>query len=192
MRFGMPAPRWRLRGLEGGVRVARPERLAGIEVPLTDAQAAAIEAIHIRIYTPEPRGVTLKVNGRKAGQQASAKLEAGWQTATIPVEAGRFTEGENFIAFELGRGKDAAVAWIQLGGEPSAARIASPVRYEAGAPSSDDSDDSGDSGESKAAPGGDDGDGDDDDSGAEAAGSAASGEDTDSASGEDDDGPGRA
>ena len=115
LRFGLPALRWSLRQERDGVRVAVPDRLAAVEVPVTAAQAAA-RVLYLRVHAPAAGRIGVKINGRKAG---GAKLVAGWQTVAMPVEEGRLAPGESFVTFEIAgmrRGKEPAIEWLQIGG----------------------------------------------------------------------------
>jgi arylsulfatase A-like enzyme len=129
-RFGLPHPRWRLVQRRDGVRVAVADALASLDLPLTDAQAAAA-ALTMRLWAPEPRRLTVKVNGRKAGGPGSIDLAAGWQTVTVAVAAGRWHPGENQVVLETGgrrtrgvRDHRLALAWLRVGAAPGPAAVA--------------------------------------------------------------------
>ncbi len=106
-RFGLPAPRWTLRAVRDGERAAIPERLASLDLPLTEEQAtdakdgAQGSLIVMRVWAPQPRTVGVKINGRKADETAgSVQLEAGWQTVAVGVAKGRWQAGENQLVLE--------------------------------------------------------------------------------------------
>lgn len=133
LRFGMPELRWTLRQERDGVGVAVPERVASLEVPLTEAQAAA-GVMYLGVHAPARRRLALKIDGRKAG---AVELAPGWQIARVDVPEERLTAGESFVALETAGGEPPAVAWIQVGGGapgsdapvgPAAMRA--PARYE--------------------------------------------------------------
>ena len=113
-RFGVPVPRWHLGQLVDGQRAAIADRLASLEIPLTEEQAAATE-LTLRVHGSDKQSLGLRINGR-AGKHSSAALVAGWQTVAIPIEAGRLAAGENQLVFETRGGKaPIALAWARLG-----------------------------------------------------------------------------
>ena len=115
-RFGMPAPRWRLGQDVDGVRAAVADRLASLEIPLSAEQAAAVTFVTARVHGSDRQRLTLKVNGRRPGKDASVELVSGWITVAIPVGRGYFTEGENQLVIETSGGKgSAAFAWLRIG-----------------------------------------------------------------------------
>jgi arylsulfatase A-like enzyme len=115
-RFGVPVPRWRLGQVVDGERAAVADRLAVLEVPLTDEQARGITFVTARVHGADDQRITLKVNGRKPGKLASAELVAGWITVAIPIARGYFTAGENQLVLETsGARGNVAVQWIRLG-----------------------------------------------------------------------------
>lgn len=115
-RFSMPAPRWRLGQDVDGERAAIAERLVALEVPLTAEQARGITFVTARVYGADRQHITLKVNGRKPGKDASVELVAGWITAAIPVARGYFGAGENQVVLETTGAKgNIAVAWMRFG-----------------------------------------------------------------------------
>jgi len=115
-RFGQPTPRWQLGKVIDGERAAcRPS-------------ASPRSTCHCRTSKSRPRrsrcactarpkqSVTVKVNGRKPGKQATVKLEAGWQTVALQVDPGHLGVGENQLTFETTGGKSRiAVAWLRIG-----------------------------------------------------------------------------
>lgn len=120
-RFGMPAPRWKLGTIVDGQRVAIPDRVAMLEVPLTVEQAATTVQLTARVFAAPKQVLSLKVNGRKASKDARVELAAGWQTVTIAIDKGRLAVGENRIGFETTRGKGKlAFAWLRLGKQRTA------------------------------------------------------------------------
>lgn len=115
-RFSMPVPRWRLGQDVDGVRAAVADRLAALEVPLSAEQARGITFVTARVHGSERQRLTLKVNGRKPGKDASVELVAGWITVAIPVARGHFGAGENQLVLETTGGKgNVAFAWLRLG-----------------------------------------------------------------------------
>jgi arylsulfatase A-like enzyme len=115
-RFSMPAPRWQLGQDVDGERAAVADRPAALEVPLSAEQARTITFVTVRVHGSDHQRITLKVNGRRPGKDASALLVAGWITVAIPVERGSFGPGENQLVFETSGGKgDLAVQWMRLG-----------------------------------------------------------------------------
>jgi arylsulfatase A-like enzyme len=115
-RFSMPAPRWQLGQEVDGERAAVAERLATLEVPLSAEQAKAITFVTARVHGSDRQRITLKVNGRRPGKDASASLVAGWITVAIPIARGYFGAGENQLVLETSGGKgNVAVAWMRFG-----------------------------------------------------------------------------
>ena len=115
-RFSMPAPRWQLGQDVEGERAAVADRLAALEVPLSAEQARSITFVTARVHGSDKQRITLKINGRKPGKDASAELVAGWITVAIPIARGYFAAGENQLVVETsgGSGK-VAVAWMRFG-----------------------------------------------------------------------------
>jgi arylsulfatase A-like enzyme len=115
-RFSMPAPRWHLGQDVDGERAAVAERLATLEVPLSDEQARGITFVTARVHGSDHQQIALKINGRRPGKDASATLVAGWITVAIPIARGYFAAGENQLVLETTGGKDnVAVAWLRFG-----------------------------------------------------------------------------
>ncbi|HET7500830.1 MAG TPA: sulfatase, partial [Kofleriaceae bacterium] len=115
-RFSMPAPRWQLGQEVEGERAAVADRLATLEVPLSAEQARGITFVTARVHGSNNQRLTLKVNGRRPGKDASVELVAGWITVAIPVARGYFAAGENQLVLETSGGKsDVAVAWMRFG-----------------------------------------------------------------------------
>lgn len=115
-RFSMPAPRWQLGQDVDGERAASAGRLATLEVPLSAEQARAITFVTARVHGSNNQRITLKVNGRKPGKDASVELVAGWITVAIPIARGYFGAGENQLVLETTGGKTSlAVAWMRFG-----------------------------------------------------------------------------
>jgi len=115
-RFGVPAPRWKLGQDVDGERAAIADRLATLEVPLSAEQARRITFVTARVHGSQRQRLTLKVNGRKPGKDASVELVAGWITVAIPVARGYFGAGENQLVFETTGGKgNVAMAWLRFG-----------------------------------------------------------------------------
>jgi arylsulfatase A-like enzyme len=115
-RFSMPAPRWQLGQDVDGERAAIADRLATLEVPLSAEQARGITFVTARVHGADHQRVTLKVNGRKPGKDASVSLVAGWITIAIPVARGYFAAGENQLVLETTGAKgNVAIAWLRFG-----------------------------------------------------------------------------
>ena len=114
-RFGQPAPRWHLGKVIENERAAIADRLASLDVPLSHEQATATQ-ITVRVHGEAKQSITVKVNGRKPGKQATVKLEPGWQTMALQLEPGHLRVGENQLTFETAGGKSRiAVAWLRIG-----------------------------------------------------------------------------
>jgi len=115
-RFSMPSPRWRLGQDVDGERAAVAERLAALEVPLSAEQARGVTFVTARVHGSDKQRLTLKVNGRKPGKEASVELIDGWITAAIPVARGYFGAGENQVVLETSGAKGSvAFAWLRFG-----------------------------------------------------------------------------
>ncbi|TMQ24472.1 MAG: hypothetical protein E6J90_08000 [Deltaproteobacteria bacterium] len=115
-RFGVPTQRWRLGQEVDGERAAIADRFATLEVPLSAEQAQGITFVTARVHGSDKQRITLKVNGRKPGKDATAELAAGWITVAIPIAHGHFGAGENLLALETTGGKGpVAVQWLRLG-----------------------------------------------------------------------------
>jgi arylsulfatase A-like enzyme len=115
-RFSLPAPRWRLGQDVDGERAAVADRLAALEVPLSAAQARAVTFVTARVHGADRQRITLKVNGRRPGKDASAELVAGWITVAIPIERGYFVAGENQLVIETqGPEGNVGFAWLRFG-----------------------------------------------------------------------------
>jgi arylsulfatase A-like enzyme len=130
MRFGLPAPRWTLRVTRDGERAAAADKLASLDLPLTDEQASS-PLLLVRVWAAAPRTLAIKINGRKADDRAgSAQLDAGWQTVAIAVAPGRWVAGENQVVVETSAAKGAhhvkasekddrvAIAWLRVAKDP--------------------------------------------------------------------------
>jgi arylsulfatase A-like enzyme len=138
LRFGLPELRWDLQQEREGVRVAVPERVASIEVPLTATQAAS-DSIYLGVHATAATKLSLKIDGRKAG---GVELAPGWQIARLEVPEKRLRAGESFLALETSGRERPALAWLQVGGSAPAvgaattgaaaapSAMAAPVRYE--------------------------------------------------------------
>jgi arylsulfatase A-like enzyme len=132
LRFGLPELRWDLEQEREGVRVAVPERVASIEVPLTATQAAS-DSIYLGVHATAATRLALKIDGRKAG---GVELVPGWQIARLEVPEKRLRAGESFLALETAGRERPALAWLQVGGSAptvgtaTTAAMAAPVRYE--------------------------------------------------------------
>ncbi len=116
MRFGKPNPNklsWKMRQKRDGRSVGLAEPYAQLQVPVTEAQAQAAK-IHVRVHSPAARRMTVMVNGKAA---LTTDLAAGWQTATTTIPTGMLKAGENDLQLVFGKGEQAAVEYIQIGGE---------------------------------------------------------------------------
>ena len=128
--FSRPTPSWKLRVVEEQKRVALPQAVATIEVPLTKAQADG-KVIYIFLKAPAS-SVKATVDGKLTSKLVM--LKAGWQLATIPMPDGALHAGENSIRFNFanygtyaGQKAAAAVEAIQIGGDaPTAADARAP------------------------------------------------------------------
>lgn len=119
-RFGVPVPRWHYGKTVGGERAAVADRLAVLELPLTNGQAKSATRLVARVSGEDKQSLALKVNGRKASKEARVALAAGWQTIEIPIDAGSLGVGENQLVLETSGGKDkVAVAWLRLAAKPA-------------------------------------------------------------------------
>jgi arylsulfatase A-like enzyme len=115
-RFSMPAPRWQLGQDVDGERAAIADPRAPLEIPLSAEQAKGITFVTARVHGSDRQRLTLKVNGKRPGKDASAELVAGWITISIPIERGYFGAGENQLVLETSGGKgNLAVAWMRFG-----------------------------------------------------------------------------
>ncbi len=134
-RYSVPVARWHLGHVVDGVRAAKADRLASLEVPLDVTMARTITRVVARVHGHDKLVLTLKVNGRKAGRAASVPLQAGWQTITIPVEPGVLGIGENQLVLETTGAKPAAaiaVEWLRLAtGESGDADPRTAARFDA-------------------------------------------------------------
>ncbi|MFN0251714.1 MAG: sulfatase [Kofleriaceae bacterium] len=99
-RFGVPVRRWRYGQVLDGQRVAVPDKLALLEVPLTVEQARTSTQLSMRVYASTEMVVELKANGRKASKDSRVDLAQGWQTVAFAIDAGRFFVGENQLVLE--------------------------------------------------------------------------------------------
>jgi arylsulfatase A-like enzyme len=102
-RFGVPVRRWRYGQTLDNQRVAIPDKIALLEVPLTVEQARTSSQLSMRVYASTEMSIELKVNGRKASKDPRADLAPGWQTIAFAVDAGRFVVGENQLVVESRR-----------------------------------------------------------------------------------------
>jgi arylsulfatase A-like enzyme len=115
-RFNTPVARWRFGQDVDGERAAVADRLAVLEVPLSAAQASHITFVTARVHGADDQTLTLKVNGRKPGKDASVDLVDGWITVSLPVARGYFTAGENLLVLETsGPRGNVAVQWLRFG-----------------------------------------------------------------------------
>ena len=99
-RFGVPVRRWKLGQTLDGKRVASPDKIALLEVPLTVEQSRTSTQLSMRVYASTDMAIELKVNGRKASKDPRVDLSAGWQTIAMAIDAGRFVVGENQLVLE--------------------------------------------------------------------------------------------
>jgi arylsulfatase A-like enzyme len=99
-RFGVPVRRWKYGQTLDGQRVAVPDKLALLEVPLTVEQARTSTQLSMRVFASTDMVVELKVNGRKASKDSRSELAPGWQTVAFAIDAGRLFVGENQLVLE--------------------------------------------------------------------------------------------
>jgi arylsulfatase A-like enzyme len=102
-RFGVPVRRWKLGQTLDAQRVAIPDKIALLEVPLTVEQARTSTQLSLRVYATTDMSIQLKVNGRKASKDPRVDLSPGWQTVAMAVDPGRFLVGENQLVLESAR-----------------------------------------------------------------------------------------
>ena len=115
IRFGLPAPRWRLGKVVDGERAAIADRLASLDVPLSHAQTRSTQ-LTLRIHGSTKQAITVKLNGRKPAKTATVKLEPGWQTLAVALDPTQLVVGENQLVIETSGGKDRiAIAWLRIG-----------------------------------------------------------------------------
>jgi arylsulfatase A-like enzyme len=96
-RFDLPAPRWKLRRVVLGQRVAVAARGGSIEVPLTEAQAAAATGLTVRLVVERPTTIPIRIGTRTVARIAAAVGDAWYPVATPP---GTWRPGENAIVFD--------------------------------------------------------------------------------------------
>ena len=100
LRFGVPVRRWKLGQTVDGQRVAIPDKIALLELPLTVEQARTSTQLALRVYASTDMTIELKVNGRKASKDPRVDLAPGWQTIALAIDSGRFVVGENQLVLE--------------------------------------------------------------------------------------------
>jgi arylsulfatase A-like enzyme len=116
-RFGKPKPMWRLRQNVAGTKVAQPlASPAELDLPLTARQTRA-HSVRMALHAVASTRLQLDINGRSAG---SATVKPGWHEVSFAVPGGALVAGENRFALRF-RGRPAALHWLQVGGEVSAA-----------------------------------------------------------------------
>ncbi|MEZ4404501.1 MAG: Tex-like N-terminal domain-containing protein [Kofleriaceae bacterium] len=96
-RLDTPVARWRYRRVVLGQRVAQAARGGSIEVPLTEAQAAAAAGLAVQLVAERASKVTIRVGLRAVGRIA---VEPGRQVYTVATPAGTWRPGENPIVFD--------------------------------------------------------------------------------------------
>ena len=96
-RFDLPQPRWKLRRVALGQRVAVAAKGGAIEVPLTAAQASAATGLQIRLVAERAGKVTVRAGLRALGRLDVAVGRAWY---ALPTPAGAWREGENPIIFD--------------------------------------------------------------------------------------------
>ncbi|CAN5702742.1 hypothetical protein BH11MYX2_BH11MYX2_06670 [soil metagenome] len=113
---------WKLGQTVDGKRAAAPDKIAGIEVPLTVEQARTSNQLAMEIYAAADVAVSLKVNGGKASKDARVQLSKGWSIVTLAIAPTRLVVGENELALEWKRTAKApkdettvAIDWIRIG-----------------------------------------------------------------------------
>ena len=126
-RFSVPVARWQLGKLVDGERAAVADRLASLEVPLTEEQARTATQVTALVHGADradvgvrhgrpTQAVTLKINGRSGGKQGTVALDPGWQVIEFPIAKRRLATGENQLVFETGGGKgNIALSWLRIG-----------------------------------------------------------------------------
>jgi arylsulfatase A-like enzyme len=125
LRFGRPAQPWRLGAQLNGRPVAQLiDKRAGLDVPLTAAQASAARSIRFSLHSKGKRKLDVTVNGKKEKRLA---LRDGWQVVHLPLDAGRLVAGENLLALEVGRGRPVSLEWMLVGGPDAADASATPA-----------------------------------------------------------------
>ncbi|MBA3465106.1 MAG: sulfatase [Deltaproteobacteria bacterium] len=119
-RFGVPMPRWHYGMTVDGVRAATADKLAVVELPLTNGQAKTATHLTARVFGSTKQSLGLKVNGKKASKASELPLEDGWQTIAIPIDPGSLTVGENQLVLEThGKSKSkVSIAWLRIGSQP--------------------------------------------------------------------------
>jgi arylsulfatase A-like enzyme len=129
-RFSVPAPRWRVGYVVGGVRAAVAERLAALEVPLDAKMAQGITHVVMRVHGRAKQRLALRFNGRRPGKNAKTSridLVDGWQTVKLAIDPGRLGLGENQISVETSGAKGTiAFEWIRFATKATAASIDDP------------------------------------------------------------------
>ncbi len=111
IRFDMPVRRWRLGATVHGQRVALAPKGGPIELPLTEAQAAAARGVAFELVgapDTEPSRRTIKIGGRKAG---TIDVVPGRVWHALEVSPGLLAAGENTIVIE---GGEIALATIRI------------------------------------------------------------------------------
>src|SRR5262245_15351226 len=87
---GRPNLPWKLGQKLDGKSVALADNYARLTVPVAEEQIAA-KALWLRVSSPRPREVEVKLDGKRAAQVAVA---AGWQTLRVPLADGALNPGE--------------------------------------------------------------------------------------------------
>jgi hypothetical protein len=119
-RFG--ATHWRLGQTVGGKRMAVPDAIAGIEVPLTVEQARTSKQLAMQLTVAADVTLSVKINGGKAGKDWRTTLSGGTTVVGLDIDPKRLVVGENQIALEWkAKGKPkqgeptVAIEWIRIG-----------------------------------------------------------------------------
>ncbi len=117
--FNRPWRTWSYGRKIDGRRVTVARRnVAWLTVPLTAAQAAAAKVMVIRLKSPVPQGLRVKLNGKMLGTRP--KLSAAWQRVQLDLPPKVLHAGENRVELRfarrgtLGRSKRvyAALDWL--------------------------------------------------------------------------------
>ncbi len=115
MRFSKQL-RWKIRDAKDGKRVATMTGSAGrFDLPLTPAQAKGSPALRVRLYSPDKRRLSIRINGDQK-REIRLSIEPGWTTVDKAVPGGSLRAGENTVLLFVSKGAPLSVAWVQVGG----------------------------------------------------------------------------
>jgi len=96
-RFDLPVARWRYRQTVLGQRVAVAAKGGSVELPLTEAQAAATTAIRLRLVAERSGRLAVRLGTRKL---VTLELVAGRQWYEVATPPGAWHAGENLIVLD--------------------------------------------------------------------------------------------